>query len=88
MKYGRAYVNGGFRPAIGKVGPKWTRVVYLDGTNVKMTKHKGSLEFQPIKGYNLQALACRMLRRKNSLGIKIHVSKSARKILQEAKSLI
>ncbi len=85
MRHGRAYVNGGFRPAIGKEGPKWTQVVYVDGSTVKVTRCLGNLEFKPIEGFTLRTLAARMLCRKNGLGTKMHVTKGARKILKEAR---
>ncbi len=85
MKYGRAYVNGGFRPAIGKEGPKWTQVVYVDGSTVKVTRCLGNLEFTPLTGYTLQTLASRFLCRKNHFGTKMYISRRARKILKEAR---
>lgn len=85
MKYGLTFVNGGYRPAIAKEGPKWTQVVCLDGSTVKVRRVRGTLPFRRLQGYTLRQLAIRMLRRENVLGVKMHVTRSARKILEEAK---
>ena len=85
MRYGRTFVEGGFRVAIVKEGPKWAKAVFIDGSNVKVRKVKGAMTITPIEGYTLRKLACVMLRRKNSLSGKRHISKGARKILEDAK---
>ena len=87
MKYGTTFIDGGFRPAIGKEGPKWTQVVFRDGNQIRVSKVKTPQRFTPIAGrkpYTLVKLARRLLRSRNSMGSKMHVSKTAKKILREA----
>ena len=83
MKHGRAWVTGGFRPAIIKEGPKWSQVVYIDGSRVRVAKVKGEVTVKPV-GFSMVTLARALLRRKNVLGIQMHISKTAKRILQEA----
>ena len=86
MKHGSVFINGGFRPAIVKEGPKWSQVVFINGTHVIMRKVRGKLNAKPINGYSSRKLASALLRRKNVLGLKMHISKTARRILEEARS--
>jgi hypothetical protein len=85
MENGRVFVEGGFRAALVKQGPKWAKVVFIDGSNVRVLRVKGTVATKPI-GYTNYKLACVMLRRKNSLGNTRHISKPARRLLEEAKT--
>ena len=84
MRHGYVFVDGGFRPAITKEGPKWTQVVYLDGSRVRVRKVKGVLEHRDINGYTTSKMARKFLKPRNCLNVKMHVSKAARKLLKEA----
>jgi len=86
MNHGRAFVDGGFRVVVTKEGPKWTQIVYMDGSRIRLTKVKGSLECRPLEGLTLSSLARQMLRPRNSLGLKVSISKGARNLLKEALS--
>jgi hypothetical protein len=86
MEHGRVFVDGGFRVAIVKQGPKWAKVVFISDHGVIVHKVKGIMTIKPIPGYTNHKLACVMLRRKNSLGCKRHISKPARHLLEEAKA--
>lgn len=88
--FGNAFVNNGIRPVVAKEGPKWTQVVYHDGSEVKVKKVRGKISCQPLygcKGYTLRMIATRFLRRKNAIGGKVTISKAAKKILLEAKEI-
>jgi len=85
MQHGITFIDGGYRPAIAKVGRIWTQVVYNDGSSVKVKRTKDVLIFKPIDKYPLRRLAMRFLRSRNKLGTKKHVSKTARAILNDAK---
>jgi hypothetical protein len=85
MLYGITFIDGGYRPAIAKEGRIWTQVVYNDGSTVKVKRTKEHLDFKPINNYTLPKLARRMLRSRNGLGCKKHVTKTARAILNTAK---
>jgi hypothetical protein len=84
--FGSVFIEGGFRPAIVKEGRIWNQVVIIDGPTVVTRKTKEKLKVNPIAGYDLVKLAARMSRKKNSLGQKVHISKSAKAILEEAQS--
>lgn len=83
MRHGYVFVAGGFRPAVTKEGPKWTQVVYLDGSRVRVKRVKGKLEHRPVAGYTTIKLARKFLKPRNCLGVKMSVSKTARKLLKE-----
>ena len=86
MRYGITFIDGGYRPAIAKEGRLWTQVVFQDGSRVRVKRTKSALQFRPLgNGYTLRKFAIRLLRRKNSLGIKRHITKGAKDILLEAK---
>lgn len=85
MKYGVAHVQGGFRSIIANEGPKWTRYVYIDGHVVKAARIRCHLAYQPLEGYTLKQLAKRFSRKRNCLGIRMTVTKGARKMLMKAK---
>lgn len=84
IRHGRVFVAGGFRPAIIKEGPKWSQVVYIDGTSIRVRKVKGKLELSPITGLTRKGIAYRMLRPKNVLGVKQKATRTAKRILREA----
>lgn len=88
MLYGITFIDGGFRPAIAKQGPKWTHVVMIDGTRVvtRRVKNNAVGRFRTLSEYSLAKMAKRFLRKKNCLGLKMTVAKSARRILEEALS--
>jgi len=86
---GRTYVDGGFRPALAKIGPKWLQVVYIDGARVKVKRipNDRRQRFADLPGeYTAAKLARAMLKPRNCLGIKMIVSKSARQILRAVQS--
>jgi len=85
MLHGKAFVEGGFRPVIVKEGPKWSQYVHLDANRVRVGKAKGKLDVRPLQGYTLQQMASRFLQRTNVLGNKMAISRTARKLLTEAK---
>ena len=84
MLYGITFIDGGYRPAIAKQGRVWTQVVFTDGATVKVKRVKMPLQFKAIP-YTLPRLARRMLRSRNVLGCKKTITKTARKLLNEAK---
>ena len=88
MKSGRAFIDNGFRPVITKEGPKWTQVVVMDGTHVKVRRIRGTVlvDEEAYPNNTTKELARKMMCRTNCLGIKMDISKTARKILQEARS--
>jgi hypothetical protein len=93
LKFGRAFINDGFRPVIAKEGPKWTQAVIHDGGSIRVKRVKGRLDYSPLYGkkgkdYTLAQFATLFLRsgRKNKYGIKFHITKSARALLREAQS--
>jgi hypothetical protein len=87
LKFGRTFVDGGFRPVVAKEGPKWTQVVLHDGGRVRVKRVRGKLDYSPMYGprgeYTLSKVARAFLRR-NKHGIRFAITKGARKILTEA----
>ena len=81
---GRVFINGGFRPAIVKQGHKWSQVAYIDGSRVRVKRVKGMVKVVPAYG-DLKTLASAFLRRKNVLGLTMHISKGAKQLLQQAR---
>ena len=85
MLYGTTFIDGGYRPVIAKQGRIWTQVVFNDGNTMKVKRTKEALRFKPLPTYTLPKLARKMLRSRNTLGIKKSFTKTARAILTEAK---
>lgn len=79
---GRTFIDGGFRPAIIKQGHKWSQVVYIDGSRVRVKKVRGEQKVTPAYG-DIKTLARAFSKRYNVLGIKMHVTKTAKSILRE-----
>ena len=86
MKYGRVYIEGGFRPAIVKEGRLWSRVVYNKGSYIKCKRVRGDVKCQSITGITLKQMARQFSRKKNCLGINMTIMKTARPVLKEARS--
>jgi transcription termination factor Rho len=87
MKHGRVFIDGGFRPAVIKEGPKWSQVVYINGTHVKVKRVKGSINVNPLhEKVTLRLLAQKLSCRTNCLGLPMPITKGARAILTEARS--
>lgn len=84
MQYGYAWVDGGYRVAIGKPGRRWTHMVYQDGSTVRVQREEGAVQFRPIQGYTLPQLARSLLKPRNALGLKRTIMSGARAILKEA----
>lgn len=91
MEHGITHIDGGFRCAICKPGRKFNHVVFLDGPNIRVKKVRANqpVKFSPIGGtkqhrFSLPYLAKRMLRQRTALGTKKHITKGARRILEEA----
>lgn len=83
---GRIFIEGGYRPAVLKINRKKTQVVFLDGTRVRVTTISTNElpRMQHVRGYHVPGLAHAMLKRRNVLGIRQHISLGARAILLEA----
>lgn len=86
MKHGSVFIDGGFRPAIVKEGNKWSQVVYISGSHVKVKKVRGEVPTRPLPekltiGLLAQKLSCKT----NCLGLPMNISKGARAILSEAR---
>lgn len=90
MEHGITFIEGGFRPAIAKVGHKWTHIVFIDGSRVRVirerTNSREPIRFRPIQGYTIERLAKAMLKKTNSLGLPVTITKGARRVLREALS--
>ena len=87
MKHGRVFVDGGFRPAIIKEGPKWSQVVFIDGSRVKVKRVRGIVPTKPLpEKVTMRLLAQKLNCRTNCLGLPMTITKGARAILKEARS--
>lgn len=82
--HGTTYIDNGFRPAIAKVGTKWTHVVYLDGNKIVCKRKKQIPEFKDMN-ITLKRMANKFLQKKTTFGGEKYFSKAALKILNEAK---
>jgi hypothetical protein len=86
MKHGRVFIDGGFRPAIVKEGPKWSQVVFISGSHVKVKKVRGSVKADPLpEKLTLRLLAQKLGCKTNALGLPMTISKGARAILTEVR---
>ena len=86
MKHGRVFIDGGFRPAIIKEGPKWSQVVYISGSHVKVKKVRGEVKAAPLPDkLTIKLLAQKLACKTNALGLPMTISKGARAILSEVR---
>jgi hypothetical protein len=84
LSHGRGFFRGGFRALVIKHGRKWHQVVWIDGSRVRAKRTKENIRLSPVAGYDLNKLARRMSRKRNSLGLPVSISKKAAGILREA----
>lgn len=86
MKHGSVFIDGGFRPAIVKEGPKWSQVVFISGTHVKVKKVRGEVPTRPLpEKLTMRLLAQKLACKTNCLGLPMTISKGARAILTEVR---